>query len=217
MTTRPPTSNPSPYFLSNRLGRIIMLSAEESFGRTALKAILNLAGMPYLINNYPPNNLDRRFNFDELSQLLRALETMYGPSGSRSLSLRMGQAVFRNGLKELGTALGTADLAFRLLPLSLKLRLGLESITTVLNEYSDAEASLEETVEEFILTTARCAICWQRQAARPIGFMMVGTLQEGLYWVSGGRSYDVEETSCIATGQPVCHYRIIKRALNDIP
>lgn len=217
MTARPPTSNRSPYFLSNRLGRIVLLAAEEAFGRTALKAILNLASMPYLINNYPANNLDRRFNFDELSQLLRALETMYGPGGSRNLSLRMGQAVFRNGLKELGVALGVADLAFRLLPLSLKLRLGLESITTVLNEYSDAEASLEETDTDFTLTTARCAICWQRQAARPIGFMMVGTLQESLYWVSGGRSYAVEEISCIATGQPISQYRITKRALDDTP
>jgi hypothetical protein len=34
--------------------------------------------------------------------------------------------------------------------------------------------------------------------------MAVGVLQEGLYWVSGGKYFLVEEKKCIACGDSTC-------------
>ena len=38
----------------------------------------------------------------------------------------------------------------------------------------------------------------------PICAFPVGLLDETLFWVSRGHSFIVEETSCIACGDPVC-------------
>ena len=40
--------------------------------------------------------------------------------------------------------------------------------------------------------------------------MAVGLLQEGLYWVSGGKYFNVEETDCIAKGDLACTIMIDK-------
>jgi predicted hydrocarbon binding protein len=42
---------------------------------------------------------------------------------------------------------------------------------------------------------------------------VVGLLQEALYWVSGGKFYDVEEQDCIAMGDAACVIIIDKVAI----
>ena len=44
-------------YYPNKIARIAILAYEEVMGKNGLNAILNLAGLPHLINNYPPDNL----------------------------------------------------------------------------------------------------------------------------------------------------------------
>jgi predicted hydrocarbon binding protein len=41
----------------------------------------------------------------------------------------------------------------------------------------------------------------------------VGILQEALYWVSGGKFFNVEETHCIAAGDNACLIEIDKQPI----
>jgi predicted hydrocarbon binding protein len=41
----------------------------------------------------------------------------------------------------------------------------------------------------------------------------VGLLQESLYWLSGGKIFNVEETECIARGDPACTILIEKQPI----
>jgi predicted hydrocarbon binding protein len=41
----------------------------------------------------------------------------------------------------------------------------------------------------------------------------VGILQEALYWVSSGKSFQVEEITCIAQGDPKCTIAVDKQPL----
>jgi len=44
--------------------------------------------------------------------------------------------------------------------------------------------------------------------------LAVGILEEGLYWIGGGKSFYVEEVSCIAAGDRTCTIMIGKRPLD---
>src|SRR5215831_5462827 len=105
----------------NKFGLIILKSLEEVMGKNGLNAILNLAGLNNYIENYPPDNLEKGFDFTELSAIGVALEDMYGPRGGRGLALRAGRATFSQGLKNFGALAGVGDLAFKVLPLGAKL------------------------------------------------------------------------------------------------
>ena len=115
------------YYYPNKMVRIILLAMEEVMGRNGVNAVLNLAQMKQLVNNFPANNFDRQITFGELGTLMRSLDIMYGPRGGRGLALRAGRACFKYGLKEFGPALGISDLDFRLLPLHMKLKVALTS------------------------------------------------------------------------------------------
>ena len=59
-----PVQNAGLYY-PNKFGRIMIQSLEEVMGKNGLNAILNLAGLNHYIDNYPPDNLDKGFDFAE--------------------------------------------------------------------------------------------------------------------------------------------------------
>jgi predicted hydrocarbon binding protein len=183
-------------------------------GRNGVNAILNLAQLKHLVNNYPNNNFDRQVTFTELGAIMRCLDVMYGPRGGRGLALRAGRACFKYGLKEFGPVLGISDLAFRLLPLHMKLKVGADVFAETFNKFSDQVVRLGEAEDRFLWDIVRCPICWGRRAETPCCFLAVGILQEALYWVSGGKNFEVYETACIACGDEACTIVIEKKPLD---
>jgi predicted hydrocarbon binding protein len=199
------TSQQTPkYFFPNKMGRIILLAMEEVIGHMGVNAALNVANLPNSINNYPPNDMDLGFAFEDISRILAALEKLYGLRGGRGLALRVGRACFKYGLREFGPMLGSTDLAFRLLPTNTKISTGADLFSKLLTGYTDLRGKISEDANHFLWEIDICPICWERQADSPICHLPIGILQESLYWVSGGKFYNVEETQCIAKGDPNC-------------
>ena len=62
-------------YYPNKFGLITIKSLEEVMGKNGLNAILNLAGMNNYIDNYPADNLDKGFDFGELSAIGSALNS----------------------------------------------------------------------------------------------------------------------------------------------
>ncbi|MEK7311263.1 MAG: 4-vinyl reductase [Chloroflexota bacterium] len=202
------------YYYPNKMGRIILLAMEEIMGRNGVNAALNLAKMRHLINNYPPNNFDRQFRFDDIGAIMQSLDDMYGPRGGRGLALRAGRACFKYGLKEFGPVLGIADLAFRLLPLNMKLKVGAEVFADTFNKYTDQRVRLSDDEDQIFWHNERCPICWDRKTDIPCCHLAVGILQESLYWVSGGKNFSVEEIACVARGDDACTIVIDKKPMD---
>jgi len=213
-STSPSTEESPPYFFPNKMGRIVLLAMEEVMGRNGVNAILNLARLQQRIGNYPPNNLDKEFLFDELGRLLQALDEIYGTRGGRGLALRAGRACFKFGIKDFGPMLGIADLAFRILPLGMKLKVGFEVLAETFNKFTDHLVRLGEDEQYFHWIIERCGVCWGRQCNSPCCHLAVGILEEGLYWVSGGENFYIEEVACIAAGDSTCTILIGKHPLD---
>jgi predicted hydrocarbon binding protein len=201
-------------YYPNKFGLITLKSLEEVMGKNGLNAILNLAGMNNYIDSYPPDNLDKGFDFSELSALGTALEDMYGPRGGRGLALRAGRATFSDALKNFGALAGVADLAFVVLPLHAKLRIGVPAMAKIFSQLSDQLSTVEEKDNEYLYTIHKCPCCWGRHNAdKPVCFMSTGLLQEGLKWVSGGNEFRVNESKCVALGDEVCEFVIQKEPI----
>lgn len=201
------------FFFPNKMGRIILLALEEVMGHNGASAVLNMARLQHRIGNYPANNFDKVFPFEEVGQLFHALDEMYGPRGGRGLARRIGQAGFKFGATDFGPTLGFADLLFRVLPLGIKLKMGFEVLAQTFNKFTDHPVRLEEDEQYFHWIMERCGVCWGRRSESPCCHMMVGALEEELYWISGGRSFYVEEVSCIAVGERSCTIQIGKHPL----
>ena len=198
------------YFYPQRMGRIVLQGMEEIVGRNGVHAVLNLASHGEFIENYPPANSERSLPFKLVSDLHVALEQAYGPRGGRGLALRMGRAAFAYGLREYGSQLGLTEMAFRLLPLPTKMHVGAKAFADLFTRHTDQVVRLEETDTHLFWHIERCPLCWERHTHEPVCHLAVGLLQESLYWVSGGKIFNVEEILCIARGDPSCTISIEK-------
>jgi predicted hydrocarbon binding protein len=205
----------SGYYNTNKFARIALQAYEEVIGKNGLNVILNQVGLSNLIDNYPPDNQDRQFDFADYAAVHVGLEHIYGARGGRGLALRAGRSTFSNGLKDYGAMAGVSDPAFKGLPLQTKIRIGLQAAAKIFSEVSDQLTTVDETDDAFIWTIHRCPVCWSRKDAdKPVCSITTGLLQEMLAWVSGGSEFRVNESKCCAIGDTVCEFVIQKEPLS---
>ena len=201
----------SGYYNSNKFARIFLEALKEVMGKNGLNAVLNFAQLSSLVENYPPDNLDLAFDFAHFSMINLALEEMYGVRGGRGLALRAGRTTFEDVLKDYGALAGVGDLAFRVLPTQTKVKIGLQAMARIFSEKSDQITSVVEDDQTYHYVVERCPVCWGRSGAEtPVCFYLVGLLQEGLKWVSGGKEFRINESSCQAMGAESCEFVIFK-------
>ena len=208
-----PRIEPSGYYYPNMIVHYMLEAMEEIMGKNGLNAILNLAGLAHLIDNYPPKDLKKEFEFADYSGLNGALEEMYGPRGGRGLQLRAGRASFAEGVRMMGPMVGMSDLAFKVLPLSVKIKVGVPAMAKVFTQFSDQTSTVEDRGEYYAYVMNPCPVCWGRTADRPICFAAKGLLEEGLHWVSGGKKFRVEEIECVAAGAETCTCAVYKEPI----
>ncbi len=192
------------FYYPQQMGRVILLGMEEVMSRNGVAGVLRLNSLEALAQDNPDASHERTFSFETISAIQTAFELAYGPRGGRGVALRVGRASFKYGLKEYGSMLGLTEMAFRLLSLSTKLHVGAKTFADLFNKHTDQKVSIEEHGGRILWKIERCPLCWGRKAEEPVCHLAVGLLQEALYWVSGGKVFNVEETACIAAGSPTC-------------
>jgi predicted hydrocarbon binding protein len=130
------------------------------------------------------------------------------------LALRAGRASFAEGLRGFGALAGVGDLAFKVLPLAAKLKIGLPAMANIITQFSDQISNVyEEGGDKYIYTLERCPMCWKRKADKPVCYAGQGLLQEGLRWVSGGHEFKVDMATCISKGDDMGRYVIYKEPI----
>src|SRR3989337_98530 len=169
----------SQYHYANKIARITLKALEEVMGKNGLNAILNLARLPHLIDNYPPDNLERQFNSADFSAINLALEEFFGPRGGRGLALRAGRTAFADSLRNCGALAGVGDLAFKVLPLGVKMRIGIPAMAKIFSQISDQYSTVQEREHDYLYTIHRCPVCSGRSGVdRPVCFMAAGRSEE---------------------------------------
>jgi predicted hydrocarbon binding protein len=201
-------------YYPNKFARIALLAFEDVMGKNGLNAIVNLANLPDLIDNYPPDNLDRQFDFSDLSAIQGALEEMYGPRGGRGLAQRAGRATFNDSLRNFGALAGVGDMAFKVLPLPAKMRIGLAAMAKIFSQMSDQHSTVSEHDDHYLYTIHRCPVCWGRHTDKPACFIATGLLQAGVTWVSGGMEFRVVQTTAKSVGDVTCDFVIYKEPIS---
>lgn len=203
----------SGFYYPNKMARIYVLSIEETIGSEAMRKVYDLAGVPHELYP-PPNNFAKAFDFAYYAGIGAALEKMYGLRGERGLALHAGRASFSGGLAEFGAVIGVSELSFKAIPLRAKLKVGLKALAETFSKFSDVIADVSEADNHFIYTIHRCPGCWGRSSDRPICYNAVGVIEDGLRWLSDGKSFAVEEVKCRAAGDEACVFHIRKDPLN---
>ena len=198
---------------TNKIGHLQYVALEEVMGANGVKAVLRLANLPAYIEAYPPNDFKRGYPFEAQAATSQALHTMYGPRGARGLEMRMGRVAFNLGLREFGALLSVSDLAMKMMPAAMKLKIILNATTQVFDRFTDLKPHIKEDKTEFIYHITQCSNCIAREPA-PNFFMARGILEEATAWASGGKRFIVEQKCCMGQGANTCAFSINKEPMS---
>ncbi len=201
-------------YYPNKIARIALSALEDVMGKNGLNAILNLANQSHLIDNPPPDNLERQFDFADFSAINGALEEMYGPRGGRGLALRAGRATFDGALRNFGALAGVGDIAFKVLPLPIKVRIGINAMARIFSQTSDQKSTVEDFEDHYLYTIHRCPVCWGRTTDKPACFIATGLLLSGAKWVSGGNEFRITQVRAHSCGDPTCDFVVQKEPVS---
>jgi len=202
-----------PITCNNRVGRILLLGMEEIIGPQNLCVLLKRDSFPESVSIERPLSQETGIPIEDLSQLQSCLEHTYGQAAGRGLAVRSGRASFKYILREFGVDLGLTGLEFRLSPLQNRLKSCCRSLADLFNQYTDQHVELE-LEKEYILWNNKCYPESEGIQISPVACQLeIGLLQEALYWVSGGKTFQVEETQCISDEYAQCMIRIRKNPI----
>jgi predicted hydrocarbon binding protein len=198
-------------YYPNRLVLVAFNALAEVMGKNGLNAILNYAHLRENISQYPPDNLERGFDFADFSAIQGAIVEMYGEKGGQTFIKRAGRSTFKTCLCKQGALAGVSSKAFHSLPVQTKLRIGLQAMARIFSQISDQSTIVEEDADCFRYVVQQCPECWGRHGMGKVTCSFgVGLLEEGLNYISGGDEFRVIETCCMAKGDKACVYSIEK-------
>jgi predicted hydrocarbon binding protein len=191
----------------NALVRQALVASQEVMGENGLNAVLRSAGLERFIGSLPPDDMEPGVKTSEYAQFNQAIEDFYG-RGGRGILQRVGRASFQYGVREQAALLGVAGVALKVLPAKQRIKFILNAMVNALKKSNpQVDAWSGELKGKIVFIERTCAICYDRQADRPICHLYIGSISEAVKWATGD-NYQVTETHCIANGDDFCCFEI---------
>jgi predicted hydrocarbon binding protein len=194
-------------YFPNNIARIIMLSMEEVLGEHGFNSVLNQAGQSVLIGNYPPNDMEKEFDYSYFSAISAALELVYGDKSARMLAKRSGNVAFRQMIKDFGEPVNIHTDAFKALPVDEKIATGLKVVRGMFSNTKE-EPIVRLDSGHFLYSVHYCPACWGRTTAEPACHLVTSILHASLSWVTDGLEFNIVQTSAHSCGAPTCDFEI---------
>ncbi|NJC98930.1 MAG: hypothetical protein C3F07_09545 [Anaerolineales bacterium] len=191
---------------SSRILRRFAETIAAELGADQFSAILALSKLP--AEWAKPETLlklDQAESAKTYASLQAAMRTYYG-RGARGILIRVGQRLWDHILDDAALG-GKAQAALiKRLPLAARRKPALElfarSIGTQADDITVHTLDLDLLVADHTSPTTH-----GYSASSPICYVTQGLVRESLLWATG-QNYDVEETSCKATGENACEFKI---------
>jgi len=188
------------YFYPNVWGRSILTAAEEILGQKGVNALLNLAGLPEYINNYPADNIKKEFPFEHVAALQEALREMYGTKGARVFATKGGEQTFNHSLEKYDKVQKAARAAMAVGTMRTQMKAGLLFFARFFNTVSDQKVRVEEDETHWKWIIEVCPMCWGKTSDEPICHLAVGVLNSASRWATGGETLRIKAVQCKGNG-----------------
>lgn len=138
------------------------------------------------------------------ASLQAAMRTYFG-RGARGVLLRVGQRLWGQLLDGAGLASKTQAAVIKRLPWNARRKPTLELLARLLAAPGDITVHTLDL--DLLLADHASPATVGSRSESPICFVTQGLIRESLYWATG-QNYDVEETSCKASGANACEFKI---------
>jgi predicted hydrocarbon binding protein len=192
---------------SNRILRRFVETVAVELGTDQFSAMLGLSKLPLewaSPETFP--KMDSTESAKTYAVLQATMRTYYG-RGARGVLLRVGQRLWSFLLDDAALG-GKAQAALiKRLPITSRRKSILELLARLIgNQPGDIVVHNQDL--DLLLVDHASPTAEHQHDSQPICFVTQGLIRESMFWATG-QGFDVEETSCKATGKEVCEFKIM--------
>ncbi|MBU7013193.1 MAG: hypothetical protein HXS52_08465 [Theionarchaea archaeon] len=200
--------------IDNFLMKTYLKTIQNIVGINGLNSVLNYSHLQKYVGSFPPDNGKLEVPVTDAQTLFAALYELFGETGTRALSLRVGREFAREGIEGRSAMAKALSLAARLIPEEKKMKMLLDRVAEqtdkMFTSHSDLpEVEIQEHDDHFLLIHRDRFESDGRKSDKPVCNIYVGMLEYFMYWISGA-SHEVREIECRAMGNPADVFRISK-------
>ena len=191
---------------SNRILRRFVETVTLELGADQFTGMLSLAKLPA---EWAKATVFLKMDPVESAQayaaLQAALRTYFG-RGARGVLLRVGQRLWHHLLNDAALGGKAQAVVIKRLPLTTRRRSTLELLSRFLATQS-GDITIHTLDLDLLFVDHASPAAHAQSDSAPICFVTQGLIRESLFW-STGQGYDVVETSCKATRENECQFKI---------
>lgn len=191
---------------SNRILRRFVETASLELGADQFNGMLVLSKLP--VEWAKPETflkMDPADSAKAYASLQAAMRAYFG-RGARGVLLRVGQRLWNHLLDDAALGGKAQAAVIKRLPLSTRRKSTLELLARWIAAQS-GDITLHTLDLDLLLVDHVSPTAHAQRNPAPICFVTQGLIRESLFWATG-QGYDVVETSCKATGENTCEFKI---------
>jgi predicted hydrocarbon binding protein len=197
--------------LPNQLFNLAFITVEEVLGKNGLNSVLRYAKIPHYIDNYPPRNLDLEHPSADFGSLIAGMVQVIGEKGARSVLTLSGIRSFEIMQREMPALFALDGVEVKDGPVA-KLFEEYVRIYTAISQaasyvFGDGLYNYYDVDEGWAFEISPCYWCTGLKTKTAICYGEVGFELGAARWVFG-KDIKIEETHCIAKGDPKCRFLI---------
>lgn len=197
--------------IENKAYRVILLGVIEIVGENGLKSVLNYSGLTKYINNLPPNDNEKTGpRISEVAKLSEGIEEIYGIKGARAILFRVGRMQARWGVDENPDIAQAALTAMSGMSENDRAKIVLNYTADTISKQLNTETWIEQEGDVFFYKDKAATHCFNRKSDVPVCHTTAGFVAGLVAWAVANSEWKVEETGCMAMGEPLCTYQIAK-------
>ena len=191
---------------SNRVLRRFAETVAKELGSDQFSAMLSLSALP--ADWSKPETflkMDALEAAKAYASLQSAMRTYYG-RGARGVLIRVGQSLWNHLLDDAALGGKAQAAVIKRLPLATRRKPTLELLGRFIG-VAPNDITVHTMDLDLLLADHASPNTDGQSASTAICYVTVGLIREALLWATG-KNYDVDETSCKATGEEACEFTI---------
>jgi predicted hydrocarbon binding protein len=198
--------------IENKAYRVILAGVSEIVGENGLKSVLNFTGLTKYIDNLPAE----RYR-EGRPTYLRGGKAGYRhrgglwQAGRRAILFQVGRMQAKWGLEENPDITKAAREGMAGMSDLEQARIILNYMASATSKQLNTESRIEEDGEVFFYHSKAAAHCFERESKSPVCYTTAGFVDGLVAWATGGHTWKVEETECMAMGHPCCTFRVRRK------
>lgn len=197
---------------------ILFRQVDEMMGHRSLIMLLRQAELSQYVEHLPPMDDTPSITLAEYSRLLANVYEIFGARGARPIFLRGGRLGAAEIRRQRPGQFALAGTALKFLPAATRMRLVLERLAEQGEDLYGTPHKVYEEEDAFFVEMRDCPYCAdiarRREAegkaiTKPVCHIPASAIDEMIEWATG-QKHLVEETACIAIGDPACRFRVAR-------